>query len=168
MISRFIDKLVFAATLLLALQLPLFAEHYHQYLSGFYQATKQQVDGFEATAKAHQFADLNAMIARHLNNSEASVRADARQKQATVELLHELSAGIDIFANGYLPEKLLFMLQPKRLPQLRVVLSNFTPGIPLSAEGLLFGLIVGLLLNLLLMWPFYVLGRKTAARLRAR
>ncbi|WP_419572002.1 DUF2937 family protein [Rheinheimera sp.] len=160
MIKRLLDKLVFGAALLLSLQLPLLAEHYHQYLAGFYQATQLQVDGYSATAKAHQFADLDAMIAQHLQNPEPSVRDDARQKQATVDLLQELQAGIYTFEQGYLPEKLWFMLQPKRLPQLQAVVKNFTPGIPLTGEALLFAVLCALLLNLLLMWPFYAFGRQ--------
>ncbi|MBU2394175.1 MAG: DUF2937 family protein, partial [Gammaproteobacteria bacterium] len=115
MMGRLLDKLVFGAALILALQMPLLVDHYHQYLSGLYSATQWQVDGYEATAKAHQFADVNSMIDNHLKNAEPSVRTDAEQKRHTVELLQELTSGMDIFAHGNLLEKMIFMLHPDRV-----------------------------------------------------
>lgn len=160
MIGRLIDKLVFGAALLFALQMPLLVDHYHQYLSGLYKATKWQVDGYEATAKAHEFADLNSMIDNHMKNAEPSVRADAEQKLETMEMLAELNAGMDTFAHGHLLEKMLFMLHPERVHVLKEVLHNFKVGIPLSASGLLFGVVFALLLNVLIMLPFRVFGRR--------
>ena len=158
MIGRLIDKLVFAVAFLVSLQMPLLVDHYHQYLSGLYSATQWQVDGYAATAKAHEFADVQAMIAHHLKNAEPSVRADAQQKQDTVELLQELRAGMDIFANGHLLEKMVFMLHPERIHVVKDVLHNFNVGIPLSPGGLLFGLVFGLLLNVLIMLPFRLMS----------
>lgn len=114
MIGRLIDKLIFGVALLFSLQMPLLVDHYHQYLAGWYKATKWQVDGYQATAKAHEYADANAMITHHLNNAEPSVRADAQQKLATIELLAQLNTGIQTFTNGHLLEKMMFMLHPPK------------------------------------------------------
>ena len=164
MIGKLLDKLVFAAALLVALQMPLLVEHYHQYLSGWYKATQWQVDGYEATAKNHQFADAQAMIEDHLKNAEPSVRADAEQKLATVDLLADLSGGMNTFTRGNLLEKMLFMLHPDRIHVLKEVVQNFKVGIPLSASGLAFGVVFALLLNFLIMLPFRIFGRKRAAQ----
>lgn len=160
MIGRLLDKLVFGVALIVALQMPLLVDHYHQYLSGWYKATQWQVDGYEATAKTHQFANAQAMIENHLKNTEPSVRADAEQKLATVELLADLSVGMDTFATGNLLEKMLFMLNPDRIHVLKDVVQNFKPGIPLNASGLAFAVIFALLLNFLIMLPFRVFGSR--------
>jgi hypothetical protein len=162
LIGRLLDKLVFGAALIFALQMPLLVDHYHQYLSGLYSATKWQVDGYEATAKAHQFADVNSMIDNHLKNAEPSVRTDAEQKRQTVELLQELTIGMDTFAHGNLLEKMVFMLHPDRVHVVKEVLQNFKVGIPLNASGLLFGVVLALLLNMLIMLPFRLMrsGRR--------
>ena len=154
MIVRIFDKLIFGLTFILALQGPLLVDHYQQYLSGLYQATKFQVDGYERTAKQHQFEDLLSMIDRHLQNTEASVRTDARQKVATLALFADLKVGVDIFAEGNLFEKILFMLNPARYATLKGSIGNFKMGIPFTSSGLVFGLIFGLILNLLITWPF--------------
>ncbi len=162
MIGRLVDKLVFGAALILSLQMPLLVDYYHQYLSGWYKATQLQVDGYAATAKTHQFADVQAMINAHLNNAEPSVRTDAEQKLATVHLLAELSAGMDTFATGNLLEKMLFMLHPDRIQLLKDVVQNFKVGIPLNVSGLLFAVVFALLLNVLIMLPFRLMrsGRR--------
>lgn len=162
MIGRLVDKLVFGAALIVSLQLPLVVDHYHQYLSGWYKATQSQVDGYAATAKQHQFADMQAMIDAHLNNAEPSVRTDAEQKLATVHLLAELSAGMDTFATGNLLEKMGFMLHTDRIQLLKDVVQNFKPGIPLNSSGLAFAVLFALLLNMLIMLPFRFFGRGRA------
>lgn len=158
MIGRLIDKLVFALALLVALQIPLLVDHYHQYLSGLYKATQWQVEGYEATAKANQFVDAKAMIEQHLRNTEPSVRADAEQKQKTIQELNELSSGIATFTHGSLLEKIWFMFQPARIQLLKDVVQNFKVGIPLSASGLLFSLVLAFILNFVILLPFWILG----------
>lgn len=162
MIGKLVDKLVFGAALILSLQMPLLVDYYHQYLSGWYKATQSQVDGYAATAKTHQFADVQAMIDAHLNNPEPSVRTDAEQKLATVHLLADLSAGMDRFATGNLLEKMLFILHPDRIQLLKDVVQNFKPGIPLNASSLAFSVLFALLLNVLIMLPFRFFGRGRA------
>lgn len=166
MIARLLDKLVFGAALLVALQLPLLVDHYHQYLSGWYKATQWQVEGYQATAKEHGFVDLQAMITKHLNNSEPSVRTDAEQKQRTVQLLAELSRGLSQFDHGYLPEKVLFMLHPDRIHLLKDVVQNFKVGIPLNPADLAFAVLIALLLNILITLPFRLMRRSSAVRQR--
>ena len=162
MIGRLLDKLVFGVALIVALQMPLLVDHYHQYLSGWYKATQWQVDGYEATAKTHQFASAQAMIDAHLNNAEPSVRTDAEQKLATLERLADLRLGMDTFATGNLLEKMLFMLHPDRIHVLKDVIQNFKPGIPLNTSGLAFAVILALLLNFLIMLPFRLFAHRKA------
>jgi ferritin-like metal-binding protein YciE len=86
LILSLLDKVIFGATLILSLQIPQLADHYQQYLAGLYKATKWQVDGYESTARMHEFPDVRSMINRHLKNSDSSVRTDAEQKLATLDV----------------------------------------------------------------------------------
>ncbi|WP_428033678.1 DUF2937 family protein [Amphritea sp.] len=164
MIGRLLDKLIFGVTLLLALQIPQLADHYQQYLAGMYESTEWQVESYEATAKRFGYADIRSMIKQHQQNSEPSVRADAQQKLATLELYDELQQGIAVFANGDLLSKSLYMFNPARYHLLEKTLDNFKPGIPLTTEGMLFGVITGLLLNLMLTQPCVFLARRLRRR----
>lgn len=49
------------------------------------------------------------------------------------------------------------MVQPHRRAYLEQAVSYFSPGLPMSLEGLLFGFIGGMLLNLIVMSPLYSL-----------
>ena len=167
MIGRLFDKLVFAVALIAALQVPLLVDHYHQYLSGWYKAIQSQVDGYETTAKAHQFADAKAMIDNHLKNPEPSVRADAEQKLQTISLLSELRLGMETFSSGTLFGKIGFMLHPDRIHLLKDVVQNFKPGIPLHASGLAFAVIGALVLNFLIMLPFRLMRSRPSVAQRS-
>lgn len=160
MIGRLIDKLIFAATLFLALQVPQLADQYQQFLAGLYESTHWQVQGYNHTAKNFGYPDANAMIQHHRQNSVPSVRADAEQKLATLAQFELLKQGVTLFTNGNLISKTLYMAAPSRYHYLKKTLDNFTPGIPLSTEGITFGVIVGLLLNLLIMAPIRFANRR--------
>lgn len=160
MIGRFLDKLIFGATLLLALQIPQLADHYQQFLAGLYASTEWQVNGYEQTARQFNYADAKAMIAHHLQNELPSVRADAEQKLVTIERFEQLQAGIKIFESGSLVEKSFYMFHPDRYNDLEKTLHNFKLGIPLTIDGFVFGIIVGLLLNILIDSPFILISRR--------
>jgi len=52
------------------------------------------------------------------------------------------------------------MFTPSRRHYLEKTLDNFKPGIPLTIEGALFGVIIGLLLNLMMTLPCTFLARR--------
>ncbi len=160
MIGRLIDKLVFGLILVMALQLPQLADHYQQFLSGLYESTRWQVEGYEATAKQYQYADAQEMIAHHQVNQEPSVRADAEQKLQTLELYTQLEQGMEIFKAGNLFEKTAYIFNPARFDYLEKTLSNFKPGIPLTASGIGFGVVVALVVHYLGSMPFILWARR--------
>lgn len=161
LLTRLVDKLLFTAILLLTLQLPQLADHYRQHIAGRHAAVQWQVEGYAATAARHQYASVEAMISHHLQNNTASVRTDARQKQATLAEYQQLSTALDIFTSQTLVQQLFYMLNPTHYAYLQQTLVNFTPGIPLSPGGLSFGIILALLLHLMITQPLgWLLRRK--------
>ena len=160
MIGRLADKIVFGAALFFALQMPQLVDHYHQFLSGLYESTKWQVDGYEATAKQHEYSHLKAMIDHHLRNEVASVRTDAQQKLSTLDLYNELTNGVRIFDEGNLLDKAIYMFNPVRYEFLEKTIINFKLGIPLTINGIAFGVVFGLILNYVISLPFILWGRR--------
>ena len=165
MIVNMFDKLIFACAFIITLQLPQLSDHYQQHLAGLYHATKWQVDGYADTAKQYKFSSTQAMINRHLENTEPSVRADAEQKQQTLMLFADLNQGMKLFEQGNLVQKLLYIFSPDRFERLQNTLNNFKLGIPLTTSALLFALILAIILNQLVMLPYtlYVAQRKRNA-----
>lgn len=162
MILRFLDKLLFGVALIAALQIPQLADHYHQYLSGLHSSTQWQIKGYEATAATYEYANAKAMIEHHLQNDVPSVRMDAQQKLATLDQFEDIQSGITIFNSGNLLEKTLYMFNPENYQYLSETLTNYKLGIPLTLEGFIFGITVGLLVNLLISLPFvlFIKSRK--------
>ena len=160
MILRFIDKLVFGLLLILALQIPQLAEHYHQFISGQLDSVSWQVKGYELTANKYEYASVEDMITHHLQNSVASVRDDAKQKLATLEQYHELMAANKLFTDSNLVSKAIFMFNPTRYQTLEKALKNYTLGIPITFDGISFAVIVALSLNCLLFLPLYWVKKK--------
>lgn len=162
-----IDKLFFGLTLLFALQVPQLADQYHQFIAGAYDANQWQIDGYQTTADKYGYPSIDDMIEHHLKNDVESVRDDAIQKQSTLQRQNDLGKGLQVFAEGNLIEKIGFMLSPSGWPYLDKTLKQFTFGLPISTEGILFGVILGLLLNLIISAPTQIVVRKRRARKKA-
>ncbi len=152
--SKWVDKFVFAASVILMLQVPQLVDQYQQFLAGYFEATRLQVEGYRATAEKHGYADIRAMIEVHLTNNVASVRTDSQQKLNTLQDYEDIKRGMAIFASENILTKALYMLAPGRYGFLEKTLSNFTFGIPVSLNGLLFGVIAGIVLSSTLTLPF--------------
>lgn len=164
-----LDKLVFGALLLLALQVPVLADHYLQYISGYFAAIEKQVEGFEANAKLNAYDDVYAMIDDLLANNTAAVRIDAQQKLETLEEYNDLSVALNMFADGNILQQSWYMFQPSRYETLENVLVNFEPGIPLGVTEILYAIVLAMLLNLCFLLPAKCLswirhGKQKAAR----
>ncbi len=160
MIGKLIDKLIFGATLIFALQIPQLADHYQQFLAGMYESTKWQVEGYKSTASQYEYPSVKAMIEHHLKNDVISVRADAKQKLVTLELFEELEVGIQTLKSGNIIDKAAYMFNPVRYSYLEKTMDNFKPGIPLTTNGLAFGVIFGLMINLLITLPFTLWSKR--------
>ncbi|HEY7774149.1 MAG TPA: DUF2937 family protein [Marinagarivorans sp.] len=153
MISGIVDKLVFGAVLLAFFQLPILADHYQQYLTGYFDATHEEVEKINAMVVKHQYADTEALIASHQKSSIASVRQDADNKKQLLIRYKQLSDAVALFERGTLADKVTYMLNPSRHETLQRVVSNFEPGIPLSPHYLLLCALAALGFNALAASP---------------
>ncbi len=152
--------MIFGMMLLISLQVAPLVDHYQQFLSGLYESTKWQVEALEKNAEKHQYPNVRSMISHHQQNNVASVRKNADQQWVLMNRYDELSQGMEIFKSGHFFEKLNYMLEPSRALYLKKTLSNFKPAIPLTKEGIVFGFLLALILNHLIMSPFYIFTRR--------
>ncbi|WP_189418882.1 DUF2937 family protein [Cellvibrio zantedeschiae] len=156
-IINIFDKIVFGALLLLFFQVPILADHYLQYVSGYFAAIESQVEGFKENAAKHHYTDAYAMINDLRTNSNSVVRTDAEQKVQTMHEYEELKKTITTLQNGNIYQRAWFMFNPARWDTLKKVGENFKPGIPLSLNDIGFSILTALILSVLLMWPFRLL-----------
>lgn len=159
MITGIIDKIVFAALLLALFQLPILADHYHQYLQGYVDAGEKNLQQITQLAEQYHYPNVQAMLDEHQRNSTASVRADAQLKLQQIDQHRQAQAALAVFEHQSLWQQTLYMGNPTNLPQLKAVLQNFAPGIPLTPRYLLLCVVVALAFNLLAALPLQLARR---------
>jgi hypothetical protein len=168
-IINIFDKILFGGLLLLFFQVPILADHYLQYVSGYYDATSKQVEGYRQNAAQHNYPDVYAMINDLRLNSNSVVHTDAEQKLETMREYEELTLTVTTLKNGNIYERALFIFNPSRWETLKKVQENFKPGIPLSLNDIGFSVLTALVLSILIMWPFrFLVSRSQRANNASR
>lgn len=164
MVVRFFDKFIFALLFIGALQVPILADHYRQYLSGYYDATREEVESIAAMAQRHGYVSASALLDSLKQNSEAAVRDDAMRKAAMFDKLSDIEAGIRTLTYGHYFEKLGYMATPSHADKLVKVITHYKPAIPLTPSSLTFSLVTAILVNLLLWSPYFCYCRFASRR----
>lgn len=155
MIIRVLDKVVFAALFIITLQVPILADHYRQYLSGYYDALRDEVTNSTELAKQHGFSSVDAMLKSLQQNSEAVVRDNATQKAQRFAQITAIEQSIRKLEHGHYFEQLVFMATPSQYHTLSRVFDNYKPSIPLTPSSIVFSLVTAIILNLLLWTPHF-------------
>lgn len=152
-IMRLVDKLWFAALLILMLQVPIVTDHYLQYLNGYVDATQAEVEHYQQLADTYGYADINAMIAALKTNQDGLVRDDAQHKQ-TVLIAHQnaLHALTTLRSSNYF-EQFWYFVQPNQYERLGKVFNLYQPSLPLQPQAIGSALVASLSLYLLLWLP---------------
>jgi hypothetical protein len=164
MILSTLDKLFFGFTLVLALQVPQFTDQYYQFLAGVQSSNQWQIDGYQRTADKYGYASIEAMIDHHLSNDVESVRDDAGQKQATLKRFNSIAEGLQVFETGNLLQKVAYTLSEQGREFVKPTLNQFSFGLPITSEGIIFGILFGLFLNLIISAPTRVVVHKRRLR----
>ena len=155
MVVRVLDKVVFAVLFIITLQVPILADHYRQYLSGYYDALRDEVSSSSELAKQHGFSSVEAMLDSLQKNSEPVVRENASMKASRFAQIATLEQGMRKLEHGHYFEKLVFMASPSQYGTLNRVLDNFSPSVPLTPSSIVFSLVTAILLNLLIWTPHF-------------
>lgn len=156
LLARVTDKLLFAILLLATLQVPILADHYRQYLSGFYDAQLEQVTAIEQLARDYNYNTVDALLESLAQNSNPVVREDARNKASAIARMREVETGLETLTNGAYYQQAWYMFSPSRKNTLFRVLDNFSPSVPLSPEPVVFSILFAILLNVLVWTPFWM------------
>ena len=149
MVVRVLDKVVFAVLFIITLQVPILADHYRQYLNGYYDALRDEVASSSELAKQHGFSSVEAMLDSLQKNSEPVVRENASMKASRFAQITTLEQGMRKLEHGHYFEQLVFMASPSQYGTLNRVLDNFRPSVPLTPSSIVFSLVTAIFLNLL-------------------
>jgi hypothetical protein len=155
-VTGLLDRLLFAAGLILFLQIPQFIDHYTQRYAGYRQALADSVQQYQTSATAHYDGDLRLMIHEFQNADAPAMRDMGRKMERERVRLDEMTAGLAVLRGGSLPAKLAHLAQDIDMPLARATFEDYKPGLPLTLDaavcGLFGGVFASLLFNLLV-WP---------------
>ncbi|MES0874596.1 DUF2937 family protein [Sinimarinibacterium thermocellulolyticum] len=150
------DRLLFAAGLVLFLQIPQFIDHYTQRYAGYHQALADSVRQYQDSADAHYGGDLPLMIHEFETAQAPAMRDMGAKMQRERRLLDEMTAGLARLRSGSLPAQIAQLARDYDSPLLRATFEDFEPGLPFTQEAAVCGLVGGILasgLFNLLIWP---------------
>ncbi len=169
LITGLLDRLLFTAGLLVFLQIPQFVDHYTQRYAGYHQAVADSVAEYQLSADAHYGGDLVLMIHDFKVDDKAAMREMGSKMERDRDHLLRMTAGLTVLRGDSLIDKLVFLAADLDHDIAGATLQDFSPGLPLTADALICGLIGGIsisgLLNILL-WIGRQLGTRRPPRFR--
>lgn len=152
-IMRLIDKVWFAALLILMLQIPIVTDHYLQYLNGYVDATQAEVDHYQQLADTYDYASVSAMLIALKANEDPLVRDDAVHKQTVLQAHKDAQQALQTLRTSNYFEQFWYFAQPVQYPRLSQVLTFYQPSLPLQPQAIGSALATSLTLYLLLWLP---------------
>ncbi|NGY04510.1 DUF2937 family protein [Solimonas terrae] len=158
-----IDRLLFAFGFALAMQLPQFVDSYTQRYGGYHQALVDGMAEYQRNADEHYGGDLDALIAELHAAPSPGIHGIGDQLENERAREIDMRAGLAILEHGSLPQKLWYLGRHLDRELARATWMAYTPGLPLSADALVCGLIGAIALSSLfnlLRWPFSALRRR--------
>ncbi len=150
------DRLLFAAGLLLFLQIPQFIDHYTQRYAGYRQALADSVQQYQDSANAHYDGDLRLMIHEFETAQAPAMRDMGRKMDGDRVRLDEMTSGLATLRAGSLPARVAQLARDYDSPLLRATFDDYKPGLPFTIDAAVCGLVGGILASALfnlLVWP---------------
>ena len=163
-ILRLIDKIVFAALLILMLQVPIVTDHYVQYLNGYVDATQAEVDHYQQLADTYGYTNINAMLTALQTNQDPLVRDDAQHKQIVMQAHNEAQQALANLRTSNYFEQAWYFAQPAQYQRLSQMLNLYQPSLPLKPQAIGSALVTSLSLYLLLWLPLAWLRQRRKKR----
>ncbi|NKF21871.1 DUF2937 family protein [Solimonas marina] len=163
MLLGLIDRLLFAAGFALAMQLPQFVDAYTQRYGGYHQALVDSMAEYQRNADEHYGGDIDKLIADLHAAPAAGIHdiGDKLQRDRAHEL--EMRNGLQILEHETLARRLVYLAGHLDADIARAAWASFQPGLPLSFDALLCGLVGAVLFSglfNLLRWPFSLWRRR--------
>ena len=141
------DRVVAVVGALLLCQVPGFISHYSQRLGGHLDEARLNVAGWEAIAQGATGGELDALMATYQTSALPAVLETGAKVAADLERLDHLTAAVAAFDSASLFTKPIVLLQHFDSAIVTATLSDYTPNLPVDAEGLVYafiGLILGI------------------------
>ena len=148
-IKGLLDRIFFAAGVLIFMQVPNFVDQYTQRLGGFYQAQAEYMRQYQNIADNQHAGDLEALIGEFNSSNRTSVQQTGEAILENRSQVQQLKSDLAVLeSNQFLP-KVVHLMSNMRYGIARETARVFTPGMPFSIEALVSGLFGGMMFTVL-------------------
>lgn len=147
-LNRLLDKIFFAALLLLGMQIPNFVMQYQQTLAAHFHEAQQQLQQYQTVADRFYRGDLGKLLAVHRTNDVEAIRAEAEILDRLLQRNAYLRQQINALSDKQLHQQMLHFLKQPDLAIAEEVYRNYRPVVPLNAEALITGVTLAIVLNM--------------------
>ena len=148
-IKGLLDRILFAAGVLIFMQAPHFVDQYTQRLGGFYQAQAEHLRQYQNIANDQYGGDLEALIGEFDASGRESVKQTAGAIRENQNQVGKLKSDLDVLEHRPFFAKLVHLTSNMRYSIAKETARVFTPGMPFTLEALVCGLIGGILFSIL-------------------
>lgn len=148
-IKGLLDRIIFAIGVLLFMQVPHFIDQYEQRLGGYYQAQVKNLAQYQQIANQQHQGNLSALIDEFESSSKRSVQQTGNHVREMNEQTEQLKKDVTVLASDSFVKKFSHIVTTLKVDIARAVMQTYKPAFPLSVEGLMCGLLGGVVLSLL-------------------
>ena len=148
-IKGLLDRILFAAGVLIFMQAPHFVDQYTQRLGGFYQAQVEHLHQYQNIANDQFGGDLEALISEFNSSGRDSVKQTAGAIQENRIQVSQLKSDLDILEGKQFILKVVHLASNVRYSIAKETARVFTPGMPFTLDAIFCGLLGGILFSAL-------------------
>jgi Protein of unknown function (DUF2937) len=158
LIRGILDRIVLVAGIVAAGCIPSFIAQYRQRVGGRLDQVLQDLAPFQQIANQFHHGSLQELIRHHLESSDSTFHSEGAAIQAMVDSAEKLKQAVQAL-NTDLMHQLLYLLNHTDPVIARGTWDIFTPSFNLTAESVVFALIVGMSIWLIFFLIWFALAR---------
>ncbi|WP_031433670.1 DUF2937 family protein [Methylomarinum vadi] len=156
---QLLDKLLFAALLVMGMQIPALVLQYQQILAAHYREAQQQLQQYQTLADRYYGGDLEQLLDVHRSNNVAAIRAEADILERLLQRNIYLKSQLNALTNKHLYQQLLHLMKHPDLAIAEEVYRGYNPSVPLTSDALIAGLTLAMIMNVALHIVLFVISR---------
>lgn len=145
-----IDKLVFFATALVGMQVPMWLVQYQQRLGGQLDEASLHLGRYQVIADTHTDGDLMTLVTQFRSAADPATREAGHVIWQLHDRVQELSQQAGLLSESNVFQQLMHLSRHLNMDLARSTMDSFQPGLLLNLDALLLAVTCGLLVSGLL------------------
>ncbi len=167
LINDYLRLIIFAAGILVGVQVPNFIDQYAKRISAHYIEAKTNFSGYQQTADKHFNGDISALLNHYGSNPDAVFKDDAKNIQEIYKRRQAFETESKAL-EASLFKKIFHVVFRADAAVLKETIAEFSYTVPLNHEAILCGLLLGLVLAIIFEFIKFMIAKLFAAIFRIK